>query len=140
MIDKLCSVFSNATVVDRRESPSHGYRAVHVIVTIDEKLIELQVRTTLQHLWAELSEKLSDKVDPAIKYGGGDEATRLLLTEASADVAKVEATEDELHSLSLQQDLSARKKLQAAKVSQSLVKFKQGFAQLLKKLIDHVAD
>ena len=37
------------------------------------------MRTSLQHLWAELSEKLSDIVDSAIKYGGGDEdAVRIL--------------------------------------------------------------
>ena len=30
------------------------------------------MRTVLQHIWAEFSEKLSDKIDPAIKYGGGD--------------------------------------------------------------------
>lgn len=48
--DSLTKLFNNTTIVDRREKPSHGYRAVHVIVTIDDKAIEVQVRTSLQHI------------------------------------------------------------------------------------------
>lgn len=44
--------------------------------------IEIQVRTALQHRWAEISEKCFD-VDPDIKYGGGDPRTRLLLLQLS---------------------------------------------------------
>jgi ppGpp synthetase/RelA/SpoT-type nucleotidyltranferase len=33
--------------------------------------VEIQVRILMQHWWAELSEKLSDTIDPEIKYGGG---------------------------------------------------------------------
>jgi len=73
-IDKLGEqLFQKVTIVDRREQPSHGYRAVHAIVELNEKQIEVQVRTSLQHLWAELSEKFSDVVNPGIKYGYGDE-------------------------------------------------------------------
>jgi ppGpp synthetase/RelA/SpoT-type nucleotidyltranferase len=63
--------FDNVRVVDRRENPSHGYRAVQLIIKCSGKIIEVQVRTSLQHLWAEISEKISDK-DPMVKYGGGD--------------------------------------------------------------------
>src|SRR5262249_50146389 len=49
----------SAEVSDRRKHPSHGYRAVHLIAKADDKQIEVQVRTRLQHLWAEFSEKLS---------------------------------------------------------------------------------
>ena len=54
-----------------------------MIVNYGTRLIEIQVRTALQHLWAELSEKLSDVVDRALKYGGGDEETIVLLASAS---------------------------------------------------------
>lgn len=37
-------------VVDRREKPSHGYRAVHVIAKHADIFVEVQVRTELQHL------------------------------------------------------------------------------------------
>ena len=83
----------NAVVVDRRKQPSHGYRAVHVIATADLKPIEIQVRTTLQHLWAEYSEKLADVIDPAIKYGGGPPELRDILERFSDTVAQVEALE-----------------------------------------------
>lgn len=61
------SNFPGAKVFDRRRKPSHGYRAVHVLVVFDEKTVEIQVRTALQHQWAEMSEKLSDTLDKSIK-------------------------------------------------------------------------
>jgi ppGpp synthetase/RelA/SpoT-type nucleotidyltranferase len=54
------------------------------------------VRTSLQHLWAELSEKISDVVDPSIKYGGGDERIRNLLAETSDLIAQLESAEEQL--------------------------------------------
>jgi len=54
---------------DRRLRPRHGYQAVHLIVRWHEKLVEIQIRTELQHLWAEVSEKLADKWGSTVKYG-----------------------------------------------------------------------
>ena len=54
---------------DRRAVPSHGYRAVHVIVTVDHRLVEIQVRTTLQDLWAQVVERLADQWGRGIRYG-----------------------------------------------------------------------
>jgi ppGpp synthetase/RelA/SpoT-type nucleotidyltranferase len=69
---------------------------VHVIANLDGKPVEIQIRTEFQHLWAELSEKLSDVVDPAIKYGGGPREMRKLLGTASRILAKGEAAETRL--------------------------------------------
>jgi ppGpp synthetase/RelA/SpoT-type nucleotidyltranferase len=96
VVQSLTSLFEHTTVSDRRQKPSHGYRAVHVIINSQGKLIEIQVRTALQHLWAELSEKWSDVVDPAIKYGGGDEFFQTALTGAAEMVAKEEALESQV--------------------------------------------
>jgi hypothetical protein len=57
-------------VVDRRISPSHGYRAVHVVAFIDEVPVEIQVRTELQNLWAQIVERLADRWGRGIRYGG----------------------------------------------------------------------
>lgn len=53
-------------------------------------MIEVQVRTSLQHAWAELSEKLADVVDGAIKYGGGNEEVVSLLANMSEAIMNVE--------------------------------------------------
>ncbi len=98
VVKSLSGLFEDVTIVDRRQKPSHGYRAVHVVVRYGTKLIEVQVRTGLQQLWAEFSEKLSDVEGPAIKYGGGDEKSRELLETVSDLVITIESgeTEDQL--------------------------------------------
>jgi putative GTP pyrophosphokinase len=87
---QLSKLFNKTVVVDRREHPSHGYRAVHVIVDYRGKLIEIQVRSALQQAWAELSEKLSDVVDSAIKYGTGNPEVVSLLSNMSETTMSVE--------------------------------------------------
>src|SRR5262249_17324000 len=82
---------------DRRIHPSHGYRAVHVIIKNSEKTIEVQIRTELQHDWSELSEKLSDKIDPFIKYGGGDKEIQKWLCDISAKIKSYEKAKDSTH-------------------------------------------
>ena len=93
VVDSVCRLFPEASVVDRRATPSYGYRAVHVIASVGGRLVEIQIRSRLQHLWAELSEKFSDVVDPAIKYGGGRENIRELLTASSIMVQEYERVE-----------------------------------------------
>ncbi len=58
-----------ARVVDRRARPSHGYRAVHVIVFPDSVPVEIQVRTELQNYWAQIVERLADRWGRGIRYG-----------------------------------------------------------------------
>ena len=89
----LRTVFPGASVIDRRDKPSYGYRAVHIIAEISGRPVEIQVRTALQHMWAEVSEKSSDVLDPAIKYGGGPEEWRRRLTVVSRSVAAYEVAE-----------------------------------------------
>jgi ppGpp synthetase/RelA/SpoT-type nucleotidyltranferase len=112
-------------VVDRRKTPSHGYRAIHIIVNIDSKPIEIQVRTTLQHLWAELSEKLSDIVDPSIKYGGGPKEWRDALDGISDTVSRVEALEV--------QGVSPEKRRELRSVKQKLRRVLKNITENLKE-------
>lgn len=99
VVARLKQLFETLSVVDRREQPSHGYRAVHAVVSASSKFIEIQVRTSLQHLWAELSEKFSDVIDPAIKYGGGDPKVLESLSVASQEIVQVEIAESVLHDI-----------------------------------------
>lgn len=100
VVQSLKTHFGNSSVIiDRRQQPSHGYRAVNVIISVQDKLIEIQVRTKLQHLWAELSEKFSDVLNPAIKYGGGEKAVRDNLRKLSADVKDWEFLETKMTKL-----------------------------------------
>jgi ppGpp synthetase/RelA/SpoT-type nucleotidyltranferase len=57
--------------IDRRERPSYGYRAVHVIVYTESVPVEIQVRTKLQDAWAQISEKLGDTWGRGLRYGLG---------------------------------------------------------------------
>ncbi len=93
IVQELGKLFDRVSVVDRRERPSHGYRAVHVVPQIQDTTIELQIRTELQHRWAELSEKLSDIFDHSIKYGGGPDGIRQILRSTSKMISSIEVLE-----------------------------------------------
>ncbi|HUY44555.1 MAG TPA: hypothetical protein VMV92_02325 [Streptosporangiaceae bacterium] len=42
---------------------------MHVVVSFDDLNIEVQVRTLGQHLWADLMERLADRLGRQIRYG-----------------------------------------------------------------------
>jgi putative GTP pyrophosphokinase len=93
LIAALESMFE-VVIVDRRVNPSHGYRAVHVIVQNTEFPVEIQLRTDLQHVWAELSEKLADAFGMDTKYGGGPTSIRTTLDSFSGFIADFEQNLD----------------------------------------------
>jgi hypothetical protein len=93
---QLQAKYSGAKLQDRREHPSHGYRAVHLIVAVSGRLVEIQIRTPLQHEWASVTEKLADLFDDiTIKYGGGPDDIQQFLHDLSACIADVESFEAE---------------------------------------------
>jgi GTP pyrophosphokinase len=58
LVIHISQLFPGVHIDDRRVMPSHGYRAVHFIVTgEDGRFVEIQLRTKAQHQWAEVSEK-----------------------------------------------------------------------------------
>jgi putative GTP pyrophosphokinase len=125
----LTKAFAETSVVDRRSTPSHGYRAVHVIVRQRGIPVEIQVRTDLQHSWAQLSEKLSDVVDPSIKYGGGPESLKSKLLKLSEVVGKMEFLESNV--------LKAEHRSKSiVEIDAELPAVKKEFKSLLETLID----
>jgi ppGpp synthetase/RelA/SpoT-type nucleotidyltranferase len=126
-VECLSRAFAEASVVDRRKTPSHGYRAVHVIVRQHGMPVEVQVRTELQHGWAQLSEKLSDVIDPSLKYGGGPDSLKFELLKFSEAVERVEGLERKILILSAE----SRSELAA-----EFVEIKREFKDMLEQLIE----
>jgi hypothetical protein len=149
IVESVTGLFDNVIVADRRERPSFGYRAVHLIVRRGTKLVEVQVRTALQQRWAELSEKLADLVDPAIKYGGGEPAIQGILMRVSAVVATEEELESEIFrgeklvASTLERGDRPRydKKLKDLKLNLSKARRKQGpFKESTLKTMEEIID
>jgi putative GTP pyrophosphokinase len=109
VVQRLLEVFDTAAIDDRRTVPSHGYRAVHVVVDCFGMAVEVQVRTKLQHEWAELSERLAVAIDPSLKYGGGPEEYRSALARLAFQIASVESAQSAVNSCS---DVSERSVIQ----------------------------
>ncbi len=102
LVGRVAAIFPGAKMVDRRKRPSHGYRAVHQIVRVDGFLVEIQVRTDLQNLWAQAFERFADRAGREIRYGsipaGCEQAVEEVLT-AAREVALIEQQEEELREL-----------------------------------------
>jgi hypothetical protein len=71
LADRLRTLFDTEQIplVDRLEVPASGYRAIHAVLRIDDVPVEVQVRTRLQHLWAETFERMADRWGRQIRYG-----------------------------------------------------------------------
>ncbi|WFG43124.1 RelA/SpoT domain-containing protein [Pseudonocardia alni] len=74
LVKEICGSFPHSsrepTVIDRRSAPSGGYRAVHVILYPYDFPVEVQVRTELQDVWAQIFERVADQWGRQIRYGG----------------------------------------------------------------------
>ena len=73
--ERIVEAFANCPkapeLIDRREKPSHGYRAVHIVVFEEGTPVEVQIRTKLQDTWAQITEKLGDAWGRGLRYGLG---------------------------------------------------------------------
>ena len=65
----IASLFEHSKVVDRRERPSFGYRALHIVVRVEGLPVEVQVRTAMQDQWAQILERMADHWGRQIRYG-----------------------------------------------------------------------
>lgn len=71
LVDVVARLFSVNTdaIIDRRLIPRHGYRAVHVVSEVEGYPVEVQIRTILQHYWANGMERMADFLGRQIRYG-----------------------------------------------------------------------
>lgn len=93
LVDGLALRFAQHRLIDRVSKPSHGYRALHLVVREDGRWVEIQVRTELEHLWAQLCELVADKVGLEFKYGAGRPELRQWIDGLSAAVDAIERGE-----------------------------------------------
>ncbi len=93
VLDRIRSGWEMVRERDYRTSPRDGYRAIHIVVRAQGRPVEVQVRTELEDLWANVSEALAERLDPEIKYGGGPTGIRQLLGGMSSFCEKVDDLE-----------------------------------------------
>lgn len=55
----------------REHGDDYGYRAVHVVATLDQRLAEVQIRTALQDVWAQIVEQTDKDLGTDLKHGRG---------------------------------------------------------------------
>src|ERR1035437_7190684 len=67
---QILQFWPQAKVVDRRTSPTFGYRALHIIPRIDGRWVEIQIRTSYQDTWAQVMEIFGDLWGRDVRYGG----------------------------------------------------------------------
>jgi len=98
----IVELFPGAKLIDRRAKPQHGYRAVHIIPIVDGRPVEIQIRTSLQDLWAQAMEKLADEVGREIRYGAAPRERKEdfhALMQSSVELAGLEANLQEAFDL-----------------------------------------
>lgn len=94
--DKVKALYPDCKIYDRRKKPSFGYRAVHLVIKVDNRLVELQVRTEFQHLWAQEFERCADNYGQDIKYKDSDQpkVKQLLIDSDDAFALEKQICED----------------------------------------------
>lgn len=63
--------------IQSKNRHAFGYQAIHIIVKMDKKFYEIQLRTYAQDIWANLVESLSNG-DNTLKYGGNEKEQALV--------------------------------------------------------------
>ena len=83
-MSRKCANLNVTRVRDYREEAHNGYRAIHLIVrSQDGNPVELQLRTKIQHSWAQLTERAAAAAGMEVKYGGGPVELRAMLDKLS---------------------------------------------------------
>ena len=87
----------------------------------------------LQHLWAEMSEKLSDVIDPSIKYGGGEEYIQTERQESTRLIANIEDLELDIADLE-KEEIDSNLKVKLENLRERIGQIKRGLAKKFNEL------
>lgn len=118
---------------------------MHLVADFEGHKVEVQLRTELQHLWAEISEKMADTIGSSIKYGNGDAEALKLLRNLSLAVGRVEVEEAARQDFLLQfnnqsQNLDKKKKKLIRTVEKSFFEQRGRLLQLLQDVHGHYSE
>ena len=81
-------------VTDTRDGgDEQGYRAVHVVIPLEGMPVEVQIRTPLQQLWAQIVERVDQALGSDLKHGAGPAEWLEYLQTLSDLFERVEAGE-----------------------------------------------
>lgn len=75
------------------EPQPSGYRGVHLVLEHRDRLVEVQLRSRIQHRWAELVEQLGHDLAVALKNGEGPPDVLASLADLSGELAAVEQSD-----------------------------------------------
>ena len=117
--DELCDLFTECgatrvDIKDLRDGSHSGYRAIHLHLRFPAGFAEVQVRTALQSLWANVYESAADIFDRQIRYLHEENQIPLpliarrtveLLYVLSTHISQVEEKRDECSSVHSRDDL-----------------------------------
>jgi len=131
LVHVLDTMLGRVVIDDKRDVPTHGYRAVHVIALHGNRPVEVQVRTFHQHAWAEISEKLADIFGQSIKYGAGEPWVLKFLSELSDLTAKLEGVILQGNTVGSGEKFSRRMDIRAR-----LIRKEKGFIEEIQRLFD----
>lgn len=94
VFDRIVGHWDVQTVYNYVADPKpSGYRAIHVVVLRDERLIEIQLRTELQHEWAVAVESVGARIGASVKDREGPGFVLRYFEMAGRGIALVESGE-----------------------------------------------
>jgi putative GTP pyrophosphokinase len=91
LLAAVLKVFPGSRAYDLRDRPRFGYRALHAVINVaGGGWVELQIRTSWQDTWANLSERAADLIGEEVKYGGGPVELREHLLAAAGVIFELD--------------------------------------------------
>lgn len=111
--DHLAKGGFGAQVKDYLDRPQQGYRAVHVVISSNAGLVELQLRTLMQSEWANAFELLADRTGRRIRYETGYIPSDPVLAEAAENLQIVS---ENIYRMEVNQEQIAARNVETYKV------------------------